>query len=375
MPESEQGFTGLRYSRVWEDGAVAVDALAPGPGTSVLSICSGACNVLALALAGAGRVCAVDLNETQLALAELHLVAAAALDLDDYRCLVGMSGPDGADAPRRAGLYDAVRPGLSAGARAVWDARPGDIAFGLVHAGRLERYFRGFRDVLPAGVVDMVDAVVAAPDLTSQRPVVDALLDDGRLRSAALDYYSTEALAAGGRHAAQYAHVGVEDTGAAFFDRLAVMLRTVHAGTNVYLRLFLDATYPSDDADLPPHLGAAGHERLREVAASVELVRGDLIEVLQASEPGEFTSLYLSDMPEYHAPDEFEKMLTIAADRLRPGGRLLWWSLLEARPLPAGFAGRIVDLAADAARLHDRDRVFFYRSLHLAQLPAGGVAA
>lgn len=375
MPESEQGFTGLRYSRVWEDADVAVEALAPGPESHVLSICSGACNVLALALAGAGRVCAVDVNEAQLALAELHLVAAAALDLDDYRCLVGMSGPGGADVPRRGSLYDAVRPGLGESARDVWDARRDDITFGVVHAGRLERYFRGFRAVLPADVVDIVDAVVAAPDLPSQLPLVEILLDDGRLRRAALDYYCTDRLAAGGRHASQYAHVEVEDTAAEFFDRLAAMLCAVHVGTNAYLRLFLDGTYPRDDADLPPHLSADGHARLRDVGAAVELVRGDLFEVLLASDPGEFTALNLSDVPEYHAPAAFEKLLAIAADRLPPGGRVLWWSLLAPRPLPGGLDDRLVDLAAMSAELHDRDRVFFYRSVHVAEVGAAGAAA
>lgn len=364
-PGPADGFSGLRYSRVWEDPAVAVAALAPGPDDAVLAVCSAGCNVFALALAGAGRVVAVDLNDVQLAFAELVIAAAARLDLDDYRTLLGLVGPDAADRDRRNGLYRRVRPHLGETARALWDARPDDVDFGLVHAGRLERYFRGFRRVLPDDLDDLVTEVVAAPDLDAQRPLVDALLAGGRLRAAALEYFSTERLAAGGRHESQYRHVDVADTAAQFFGRLEAMLRRSHVGTNAYLRLFLDSSYPDDDAYLPPHLSTAGHAGLGAAAGRVELVRADLFDVLADSEPGEFSALYLSDVPEYHAPEVFEKHLAAAAERLRPGGRVLWWSLLVPRPLPAALDDRIEDRAARAGALHATDRVFFYRAVHL----------
>lgn len=369
-PGPADGFSGLRYSRVWEDPAVAVAALAPGPDDAVLAVCSAGCNVFALALAGAGRVVAVDLNDVQLAFAELVMAAAARLDLDDYRTLLGLVGPDAADRDRRNGLYRRVRPHLGETARALWDARPDDVDFGLVHAGRLERYFRGFRRVLPDDLDDLVTEVVAAPDLDAQRPLVDALLAGGRLRTAALEYFSTERLAAGGRHESQYRHVDVADTAAQFFGRLEEMLRHVHVGTNPYLRLFLDSTYPGD-AHLPPHLTAAGHGGLADAAGRVELVRADLFDVLQSSEPGEFSALYLSDVAEYHAPEVFEKQLGVAAERLRPGGRLLWWSLLVPRPLPGSLDDRIYDRGGQAAALHAVDRVFFYRSVHVAAVRGG----
>lgn len=369
-PATGDGFAGLRYSRVWEDPDVAVAALDAGADDAVLAVCSAGCNVFALALAGAGRVVAVDVNEAQLAFAELVMAAAGQLELDDYRTLVGMDGPAAPDAGRRADLYRRVRPRLGETARSIWDGRPDDIEFGLVHAGRLERYFRGFRRVLADDLDDMVGAVVAAPDLDAQRPLVDDLLAGGRLRAAALEYFSTERLAAGGRHTSQYRYVDVADTAAQFFGRLEEMLRHVHVGTNPYLRLFLDSTYPGD-AHLPPHLTAAGHGGLADAAGRVELVRADLFDVLADSEPGEFSALYLSDVPEYHAPEVFEKQLGLAAERLRSGGRILWWSLLVPRPLPGSLDDRIYDRGGQAAALHAVDRVFFYRSVHVAAVRGG----
>lgn len=370
VPAIVDGFSGLRYSRVWEDPDVAVVALDAGADDAVLAVCSAGCNVFALALAGAGRVVAVDVNEVQLAFVELAMAAAAELDLDDYRTLLGLDGPAAPDAGRRVDLYRRVRPRLGETARSIWDGRHGDVEFGLVHAGRLERYFRGFRRVLPDDLDDLVTEVVAASDLDAQRPLVDELLAGGRLGAAALEYFSTERLAAGGRHESQYAHVDVADTAAQFFGRLEEMLRHVHVGTNPYLRLFLDSTYP-DYAHLPPHLTAAGHAGLADAAGRIELVHADLFDLLQGCAPGEFSALYLSDVAEYQAPEVFEKHLGVAAERLRPGARLLWWSLLVPRPLPASLDDRIDDRAGQAAALHAADRVFFYRSVHVAAVRGG----
>ncbi|MBX7160808.1 MAG: BtaA family protein [Acidimicrobiia bacterium] len=370
MSADDDGFAGLRYSRVWEDPEVAVAALEPAPDGDILAVCSAGCNVLALVIAGAGHVRAVDVNETQLALAELVIAAAAVFGLDEYRTLLGVAGPGADDSGARLELYRAVRPHLGDTARNIWDARAADVEFGLVHAGKLERYFRGFRSVLPDDVDAGIAAVVAAPDLEAQIPLVDGLLADGRLRAAVLEYYSTERLAAGGRHASQYRYVDVDDTASQFFDRLTAMMRRSHVATNPYLRLFLDATYPHDDTHLPPHLTAAGHARLGAAADRVDLVKADLRETLEASQPGSLSGLYLSDMPEYHAPADLEDLLRLAATRVRAGGRVIWWSLLVPRPLPSALGGVLVDQADVATDLHGRDRVFFYRSVHVAEVAA-----
>lgn len=74
----------LIYNACWEDPAVDRAALALGPGDTVLVITSAGCNALDYALAGAGRVHAVDANPRQTALLQLKLAAVAALNHEDF---------------------------------------------------------------------------------------------------------------------------------------------------------------------------------------------------------------------------------------------------------------------------------------------------
>ena len=45
-------FTAIRYAQCWEDADVLVEALAPQPGHTLVSICSAGDNTLALLTAG-----------------------------------------------------------------------------------------------------------------------------------------------------------------------------------------------------------------------------------------------------------------------------------------------------------------------------------
>ena len=83
----------LSYAQCWEDARLLRKALRITSSTRVLSIASGGCNSLDLALAGAQEVVAVDLSQPQLAVTELKM-AGADLDYPDYLILLGLK--DGA---------------------------------------------------------------------------------------------------------------------------------------------------------------------------------------------------------------------------------------------------------------------------------------
>ncbi len=74
----------LVYNACWEDPAVDRRALALGPSDTVLVITSAGCNALDYALAGAGRVHAVDANPRQTALLELKLAGIRTLEFGDF---------------------------------------------------------------------------------------------------------------------------------------------------------------------------------------------------------------------------------------------------------------------------------------------------
>jgi S-adenosylmethionine-diacylglycerol 3-amino-3-carboxypropyl transferase len=106
----------LFFAQVREDPVLEIEALAPAAGKTYVVVGSGGCTALSLLAAGAGRVVAVDLNRVQNHVTELKAAALGALDA------VGFLG--GAPMADRLGAYRAQAGGLSADARAYWDAHP-----------------------------------------------------------------------------------------------------------------------------------------------------------------------------------------------------------------------------------------------------------
>jgi len=143
--QSRASFRKLRYSNCWEDAAVVARALAPLDGVRCLSVASAGDNTLSLLARGADDVQAVDLNPAQLALLELKMEAFRHLEHPDLLAFLGVR-----PCQDRLAVYVSLRPGLGAMACRFWDEHVPLVREGVIHAGRLERYFRLFRRaVLP----------------------------------------------------------------------------------------------------------------------------------------------------------------------------------------------------------------------------------
>ncbi len=165
----------LVYNACWEDPAVDRRALALGPSDTVLVITSAGCNALDYALAGAGRVHAVDANPRQTALLELKLAGIRTLEFADFFALFGR----GTHRHVRE-MYQAVlRAELSEPARAFWDRRLHWFQagtdrtfydFGL--SGVMARVFRRLLLVRPR-MRDAISALLDARSLDEQREVYD----------------------------------------------------------------------------------------------------------------------------------------------------------------------------------------------------------
>ena len=131
----------LVYNACWEDPRLDRAALRLGPDDSVLAITSAGCNALDYALAGAGRVVAVNLNPRQNALLELKLAGIRSLDYEDFFSMFGLGRLDRAGAVYAERLRDALSP---------WRARVLGPLDRILRAGQpspflLPRHVRGVR--------------------------------------------------------------------------------------------------------------------------------------------------------------------------------------------------------------------------------------
>jgi S-adenosylmethionine-diacylglycerol 3-amino-3-carboxypropyl transferase len=354
----------IRYAQVWEDCRVLRRALAVTPDDHVLSIGSAGCNVLALLLDEPRRITAIDLNPAQAALVELKLAGIRLLSYEELVCLVGAR--DGYD---RLGLYDRVRTRLSPAARRFWDERPAHLVAGVMHTGRLDRYFQGFqRDHLPSLVpAGVVAELLSLDDRAAQRALFDRHFDTPAFRACFASYFGREAQAREGRDPSQLSYVGDVDVTGMLWERFRYACTEIATRGNFYLEYFFTSRYR--DLELgPPYLGRYAFERLRNLVDRVEIVTAELGRHLDEVAPGHYSKANLSDLFEYLSEAETEAIFGKLVCALRPGGRLCYWNLFVPRAPAAPSRARLRPHTAAAEALWRSDRAFFYRAFHLEEV-------
>lgn len=357
----------IRYSQVWEDHRLLEEGLLIGPDDDVLSITSAGCNVLALLLQGPRSITAIDMSAAQNALLELKLAAIRRLEHAEFAVLMGVREPgDGSDAgAARAALYARLRDDLPAYARAQWDARPADLASGVIHCGRLERYLGAFAPKLaqPPGALQ---ALLAAPDLPAQRAAWQALATP-QLEAAFRAHFNRDVMARQGRDPAQFRWVEALDVESLLWQRFQRVCTELPVGDNFYLEFVTTGRY-SDLAKAPPYLTPAGFARLKGLVDRVTIVTDELERFLTAAPAGAFNRANLSDIFEYASAELTEQILSTFAARFRRGGRLGYWNLFVPRHRPESLAARLRRHEAAADALWRRDRAFFYGAFQLEEI-------
>lgn len=113
-------FQRLVYTQIWEDPVVDMEALQLGRLDHVVTIASGGCNALSYLTAQPGKVTAVDLNHTHVALVKLKKAAIEAnLSYEQFFQFFGV-----AQSRQNVQLYETrLKPVLSSDARAYWEQK------------------------------------------------------------------------------------------------------------------------------------------------------------------------------------------------------------------------------------------------------------
>lgn len=353
----------LRYAQVWEDHQILTEGLQVTAEDDVLSICSAGCNALALLLCGPRSVTAIDVSEAQAALLQLKVAAIAALPHEDLLILLGVEPGDA------LARYAAVRDRLPDAARAYWDRQADTLREGVVHAGRLERYIRGFQreHLLRLHPPEVIEGLLSFDDPAAQLRYFDERVATPSFRAAFCAYFGEENMKSRGRDPAQFRYVSAEDVGAEFFGRLRALCGRAPLRESPYMTYFLTGRFPTG-ALRAPYLRAENHERLRALLPRLRLVTEDLGGCLARQPIGTYSKANLSDIFEYMSAADAAALLGALGERLRPGGRVAYWNLLVERSSLQGGAPRLRHLGDAGRRLHARDRVFFYQAFHIEEV-------
>jgi S-adenosylmethionine-diacylglycerol 3-amino-3-carboxypropyl transferase len=356
-------FDFVRYGSVWEDADVLCEALAPGARAGrLLSIASAGDNALALLTLDPAEVVAADLNPAQVACLELRRAAFAALDHPALLAFLGVL-----PAGDRAATYRALAPALPAAARAFWDGRPGDVARGVIHAGKFERYFALFRRfALPllhgAGTVR---DLLAPRDREARHAFYASRWDTWRWRALFRAFFSRAVMGRLGRDPAFFDHVD-GPVGPRILERTRAALTELPVDTNPYAVYILTGNFAP--AALPRYLRA---EHFATIRGRLDRLRAVVAPIERAAD-GPFDGLNLSDVFEYLAPAEAERLYGACAALARPGARIVYWNMLAPRGRPESLATAVRPVETLARELHARDRAWFYGRLHVDEVVAPG---
>jgi S-adenosylmethionine-diacylglycerol 3-amino-3-carboxypropyl transferase len=350
----------IRYASVWEDADVLCEALASAaPGGRVLCIASAGDNALALLTLQPEEVIAVDFSAAQLACVELRLTAFRTLEHEDLLSFIGIR-----PSTERGSTYARLRGGLSDRARAFWDAHPREVDAGIVHAGKFERYLRGFgRWLLPlVHSRRTIRELMEERDRPERERFYAERWDTLRWRLLFRAFFSRAVMGRAGRDPAFFAHVegSVADS---ILDRTRYALTALTTHDNPYLSYILTGNYP--ETALPRYLRPEHHRTIRDGVARVRLVQGAAQEA-----DGPFDAFALSDIFEYLSAEEHDRVYAELVARARPGALLAYWNLLAPRGVPAGERGRVRPLHELAENLHARDRAWFYRAFQVDEVLA-----
>jgi S-adenosylmethionine-diacylglycerol 3-amino-3-carboxypropyl transferase len=349
--ETRADFSRVRYGQCWEDADVLLEALDPQPGHACLSIASAGDNTLALLARGPERVVAIDLSPAQLYCLELRVAAFGELAHAELLELIG-SRPS----RRRQQLYRRCRSQLSPDGREFWDCRSGEIDAGIGGAGKFERYFALFRQrVLPlVHSQKKVERLLDGSSAEERARFYDDEWDTRAWRGMFRLFFSRLVMGWLGRDRSFFRYVegSVADR---LLERARFALTQLDPRENPYLQWILTGRHATA---LPFALREENFEAIRAGLDRLEWRCASLEDFLQTAE--RFDRFNLSDVFEYVSIESYHRLLRLLVKASRRGARLAYWNMLAPRQRPDQMAEALQPLHRLSARLHKKDRAFFY---------------
>jgi len=344
----------IRYANCWEDADVLLEALAPQPGSRILSIGSAGDNSFSLLTCDPEVVVAVDVNRIQLHLIELK---KAAIQLLDYEELLGFLGFR--ETAEREALFNRIKSALPEEARLYWEQHPEQIRKGIITQGKFEKYFQLFTGKILPWIHSQkrVEALLQPKSAAEQEAFYHRHWNTWRWRLLFKVFFSKYIMGKYGRDPEFLKEVTV-NVGQTIFNKAATHLQSTGAQHNFILRYNLTGSF----GHLLPHY--LQPENLAVIKANLHKleIREGYAEAAVA-EFGTFHAMNLSNIFEYMPPQLFAETAEKLASSMEKGGRIAYWNLMVPRSVANIFPEKATHLAALSETLSARDKGFFYKGL------------
>lgn len=343
----------IGYSQCWEDAELMIKALQINPLDRVLSITSGGCNALALALCGVESVYSVDQKLEQNYLLELKLAAIQNLDYHQVLEFLGYR-----PCSQRDEFYRLIRANLSEQAQKYWDENIKSIEKGVVHCGKFEKYLWAFRSIVLPLVHRKwkVKTLLSLTDCNEQAEFYNSYWNTSRWRLMFSIFFSRFVMSRRGRSREMFAHSQGLPAAQLFFIRTEQALKFGPVANNFYLSYVLLGTQ-SQLLPLYLHEESLAKSKLFQ---NLRIENSDILSFLKTQPDESISKFNLSDIFE---PIDQQTANLIFAEILRTSksdARIIFWNNLVHRDVPDYLSKFFVRETDTENELRKNDRVFFY---------------
>ncbi|MDX5593097.1 DUF3419 family protein [Pseudovibrio sp. SPO723] len=380
-------FKGMVYPQIWEDPEVDIEALALKPGSRLITIASGGCNVMSYLTTDPKEIIALDLNRAHIALNRLKL--AAVRELPDYKSFYQFFGH--ADEKANIDLYNRyLKEAIDPVSRSYWEGR--DLtAWGrkritlfsrdLYHHGMLGYFIGAGHLVARLYGVDLKQ-LARAKTMDEQRTFFDKtlapLFDKRLVRWATSKKMSLYGL---GIPPAQYdalAASGGGNMALVLKQRLERLACGFPMSENYFAWQAFNRGYASKGrtvstrspaGPLPPYLQERHFDVIRERADRVSVLNRSFTEYLADDQSEGFDGYVLLDAQDWMTDQQLNDLWENITKTAKPGARVIYRTAGEPTILPGRVRDEILDQwvydEEKSLRLNMQDRSSIYGGFHI----------
>ena len=356
--ENRAKFDLIRYSQVWEDADLLVEALNIGETDTVLSIASAGDNAFALLAQNPAKVYAIDLSFAQIACCELRKAMYRQLSHGEHLVFGGvMPG----EMNRIAVFHDLDLP---AEVGEYWSKNLDAIEKGFMTQGKFEKYFGLFREkALPLVHSRKRVAELIAPKSETERvQFYNEKWNNRRWQWMFRVFFSRFMMGRLGRDKEFFKYVqgSVADR---ILKRAEHALTALDPSQNPYLQYILDGEY---GAVFSYALREENYDKIRRNLNNIEFCKVS-IEQFVAEYDGMINAFNLSDIFEYMTQAGMDVLYETMLQHAASGARFAYWNMLALRKCSDALCQKY-NVATDDARNRaylQKDKAFFYSAFYL----------
>lgn len=349
-------FRDILYAQCWEDPEIDRTAFRTGPDDVLFTITSGGCNAISFLLDNPKKIICLDLNRFQNYLLSLKINAFRFLTYNELLEFLGVH-----HSSRRLELYLKIKPSLPEDERKYWDRRSGDLARGVIHCGRYERYMHLLKSLFNILVGKrVIEELYAARDSDEIKKVFSVKWDNARWRLFCRIFLS-RTFASMIFDRAFYRYIDPDFS----FDKYyrAAVERAVTElpfKENHFLAYILLGNFYGDN--LPLYLRKENHELICSRIDRIELVTAGCMDYFRTLPENLIYGFNFTNIFEWMSPEEFTAILKETIRVARDGAVLTYRNHMVTRRRPEILADFIIPDEELGNLLRDKDLSFIYKA-------------